>query len=61
MATVPPLEPHCGSWVIVQRSTGRPVLETFKRQTAEAINQDAYEVLTAEQWLVRFNGTCRAS
>lgn len=52
---IPELEPHCGSWVVVSRVTGKPVLETFSRRTAEAINQVAYEVLTAAQWLGRFN------
>lgn len=53
--TIPQLEPQCGSWIVVSRDTGRPVLETFCRRTAEAINQQRYEVLTALQWLVRFN------
>lgn len=53
--SIPDLEPHCGSWVAVSRATGLPVLETFERATAERINQAAYEVLTAAQWLARFN------
>lgn len=52
---VPGLEHHCGSWIIVSRETGKPVLETFNKGTAAAINQDMYEVLTALQWLCRFN------
>lgn len=51
----PELESYCGSWIIVSRATGKPVLETFKYDIAKAINQSAYEVLTAMQWLVRFN------
>lgn len=58
---VPNLEHHCGSWVAVSRATGRPVFETFERATAEAINQAAYEVLTAAQWLVRLNREIRAA
>lgn len=54
-----PLESYCGSWIIVSRMTGKPVLETFERSTAEAINKSAYEVLTASQWLVRFNANLR--
>jgi hypothetical protein len=44
-----------GSWVVVSKETGKPALETFERKTAEAINQDKYEVLTAHQWLSRYN------
>ena len=55
MATVPELEPHCGSWVIVDRSTGEAIHETFQRSVAEKVNEVRFEVLTAHQWLVRFN------
>ena len=51
MSAVPNLEHHCGSWVVVDRATGQSVLETFDRKTAEAINQDRYQVLTALQYL----------
>ena len=60
MPNIPALEPHCGSWIIVARATGLPVFETFNRRTAEAINQSAYEVLTAAQWLGRFNASLKA-
>lgn len=52
---IPELEPHCGSWVVVSRETGESVLETYSRKTAERVNQAAYEVLTAAQYLVRLN------
>ena len=52
---VPPLERHCGSWIIVSKATGKPVFETFNRSTAEKVDFGAYEVLTAAQWLARFN------
>lgn len=52
---IPQLEPHCGSWIVISRATGKAVLETFERRTAEAINQSAYEVLTAAQWLTELN------
>lgn len=55
MAMVPDLEPHCGSWVIVHRETGEAVMETFNRSTAEKVNQSAFEVVTALQWLDRVN------
>lgn len=47
------------SWIIVSRETGEPVMETFKLATARAINRDRYEVLTAEQWLHRFNAAVK--
>ena len=56
----PPLEGHCGSWIIVSKATGAPVLETHNRAVADKINREAYEVLTALQWLSRFNASLRA-
>jgi hypothetical protein len=57
----PALEPvRCNSWIVVDRATGRPVLETYNRATASAINRKLrYEVLTAYAWLVRFNRSLR--
>lgn len=52
---IPELEHHCGSWIIVRRATGLPVLETYSREVASAVNAERYEVLTALQWLARFN------
>ena len=51
---VPVLEGHCGSWVIVDRATGRSVFETFEYSTAANVDGGRYEVLTALQWLSRF-------
>jgi len=59
MQPIPELERHCGSWIIVDRATGESVFETFERATAERVNQDRYEVLTALQWHVRFNNSIR--
>jgi len=59
MQPIPELQRHCGSWIIVDRATGRSVFETFERATAERVNQDKYEVLTALQWLIRFNNSVR--
>ena len=47
------------SWIIVSRATGKPVLETFSSRTAGAVDRARYEVLTALQWLQRFNATVR--
>ncbi len=57
-----PLEPHCGSWIVVQRSTATPVLEVFKqhRATAERINLASYAVYTAAQWLGAMNKAIKA-
>jgi hypothetical protein len=49
--TIPELEPHCGSWIITDRATGKAVLETVSRRTAEAVNQSRYRVQTALQYL----------
>jgi len=52
----------CGmSWIIVSRETGKPVLETFSSRTAEAVDRARYEVLTALQWLQRFNATVKGN
>ena len=56
---IPILEHHSNSWIVVSRESGNPVLETFERRTAEAIDQTKYEVLTSLQWLHRFNKAVR--
>lgn len=56
---VPELEPRCGSWVIVDRRTGKAVFETFTRKVAASVNQCNYEVLTALEWLKRINSINR--
>ena len=56
---LPPLEPHCGSWIIVSRATGAPVLETWQASIAAKVNRAAYEVFTAAQWLGSLNGSAR--
>ena len=51
--TTPNLEHHCGSWIVVDRATGKPVLETYSKKVADAINTELYQVLTALQYLIR--------
>ncbi len=53
----PDLEPHCGSWVMVQRTTRDAVREIWSRELADKIARDEpnFEVLTAAQWLAEFN------
>ena len=48
---IPPLAPHCGSWVVIDRATGKAVLEIFDRKLAERLNFDKYRLETAGQWL----------
>ena len=60
MPKIPDLEPSCNSWVIVDRATGKPLVETWDRAKAQAVSQTHYEVLTALQWLQRFNANLSA-
>ena len=57
MSGAPKLEPHCGSWVIVNRHTRDAVRETFNQALADRIadNEPNFEVLTTVQWLAEFN------
>lgn len=43
------------SWVIVDKKTGKAVMETFKRATADAINREKFDVLPALQYLQQLN------
>lgn len=52
--SAPELEPHCGSWVAIDPATGKPFLETFNRVAADVYSQHV-EILTAAQWLARYN------
>jgi hypothetical protein len=49
------------SWIIISRETGKPVFETFTRKIAARVNLEKYEVLTAKEWLVRFNKQVKAN
>lgn len=61
MNTIPELEKSpagnklSGSWIIVDRETGKVVLETFQRSVAQKVNQVRYEVRTAYQHLSSLN------
>lgn len=52
---IPELEPWCRSWVIRERSSGCVMFETFRREVAEAVNQEKYEVVTTYRYLVSLN------
>jgi hypothetical protein len=45
----------CNSWIIVDRRTGKAVLETWSRTVVKAINTDRYEVRTAADHLATLN------
>ena len=44
-----------GSWVIVDKATGKPVIELYNARNVARVNTDKYQVYTAEEWLVYFN------
>ena len=50
-----------GSWIVIDRNTGLPVYETVNQAIAAKINETRYEVLTALQWLQRFNASVKES
>lgn len=52
---VPDLPHGCGSWVVVRKSDGSPILETFSRRVVRAINREAYDVVSAAAWLASLN------
>ncbi len=43
------------TWILVNRETGKPIGEFFSLAIIGQVNQAKYEVLTAHDWLVRFN------
>ena len=44
-----------GSWVIVDKATGKPVIELYNTANVVRVNTDRYQVYTAEEWLGYFN------
>ena len=43
------------SWVIVRKSNGAAIFETFEKRTAEAINLNVYDVVPILQYLQGLN------
>jgi hypothetical protein len=43
------------SWVIVDKQTGRAVLETFSARVVAAINTASYRAVPIGQWLASLN------
>jgi hypothetical protein len=54
-ANHPELEHHCGSWIAINRATGKAVAEIFERRNIERVNFNKYEIQTAAQWLANLN------
>lgn len=54
---IPELPKGCGSWVVIQKSTGKAVLEIhkFDRDLAELVRADRFEIRTAWDHLSRMN------
>jgi hypothetical protein len=50
-----------GSWVIVRRTDGMAVLETFSRRVAGQINTDRYEAIPIIEYLQRLNASIQIS
>ena len=48
------------SWIIVDKATGKPVLETFQSRVAEKVNTVRYEVWPALAWLQELNVRIKA-
>lgn len=43
------------SWVIVYKTTGKPLLETFSRKIADAVNRQRFDVIPIAEWLASLN------
>ena len=52
---IPPLEWHCGSWVITRRDTGEVIGEFFERRNVERFNPARVTIQTAAQYLAGLN------
>jgi hypothetical protein len=57
VTAAPNLAPHEGSWIVVRKGTLDAVCELWTRAVAEKVNRAAYDVLTAGDYLGRFNAT----
>ena len=48
------------SWVIVDKSTGKAILETFSRQAVERLNTHRYEAVPILAYLQALNAKIKA-
>lgn len=61
MSHVPPLEPHCGSWIVTRKATGEVVGEFYDRATVERFDPATCRIETAAQYLARLNCEIRGA
>jgi hypothetical protein len=47
------------SWIVVNRTTGEAVLETWSEKVTAAINTKKYQVMTAYEYLCNLNAKIR--
>lgn len=52
---IPPLEPHCGSWMVTRRATGEVIGEFTNRREVARFNPAVCLVETTAQYLGRIN------
>lgn len=48
------------SWIVADRNTGKPVLDTYNFELVQFINLQRYKVYTAHAWLVHLNREIQA-
>lgn len=56
---IPPLEPHCGSWVVTRLADDTVIGEFFTRTIVEQFNPETCRIETTAQYLGRFNKAIR--
>ena len=44
-----------GSWIIVDKATGKPVIELYNHANVTRVNTEKYQVYTAHEWLAQLN------
>jgi hypothetical protein len=49
----------CGSWIVVDKTTGLAVIELFNHKLAMAVNRQRYDVQCAYQYLTELNKRLR--
>lgn len=55
LSTVDKMGRKVASWVVIDKTTGDAVLETFSIDTANAINTKKYDVLPIYDYLIALN------
>jgi len=56
---IPELDAFSGSWIVINNATGASVCELWGRGAVEKVNLQKYSVLTAYQYLTRFNALAK--